>query len=191
MARSWTEDDLIAGIASGDEDACSAFDNRFRPRLLHFARRRGLHWEDAEDVVQDTLVAAVQHLRARTFGRRATLATWVLSIFHRRCADTQRTQIRRRRSVIAADGMEAAMQVRLAPDGDVQMRVRLALASLPPRERLVLLLNAQQGLKAREIAPLLGLGVKSAEGLLTRAKKEFRRAIGSHQETAPRGRLNE
>lgn len=65
------------------------------------------------------------------------------------------------------------------------------MQALPPRERLVLLLNVQSGRPCREIAQLLKLGVKVTEALLTSAKKRFRANLAAAQENAGPRRLKE
>src|SRR6266851_189999 len=110
MNSSWTEDDLLAGVSAGSEEASCAFDAAFRPQLLHFARKRGFNREDAEDVVQDTLIASVQQIREHKFERRAALSSWVLSIFARRCAEAYRRRLRRDRSGAVSEDVELIAQ---------------------------------------------------------------------------------
>lgn len=69
--------------------------------------------------------------------------------------------------------------------------MRRALSALPPRERFVLLQNQLWGHTAREIALMLRVGPKSAEAILTRAKKRFGDLIDGDQENAGPGRLKE
>ena len=78
-----------------------------------------------------------------------------------------------------------------AGDTATRVLVRSVLASLRPHQRLILLLNAQDGLAAREIAPMLRLHPKTAEALLTEAKKQFRlRVVAARaEERAPPRRL--
>lgn len=194
MDRTWVESDLIAGVVNRQEEALCAFDRGFRPKLLSFARKRGLSREDAEDAVQETLFAAIDQIQLGRFEGRASVHSWILSIFVNRCVDIQRRNFRRGEVMVSSPGTEGAIdQTRGGgqSEAEVRLRVREALLALPPRERLVLMLNKQRGLKAREIAPLLKLGVKTTEGILTRARKQFREEVTSDQEIGGRKRLME
>jgi DNA-directed RNA polymerase specialized sigma24 family protein len=109
-----------------------------------------------------------------------------------RFRDHLRGAIRRERRSVSLDGLRPDVQaLRVGDDEDLRTAVRDAMQSLPPRERLVLLLNVQGGRRSREIAPLLKLGVKVTEALLTRAKRRFRDSIRQAQESSLPGRLKE
>jgi RNA polymerase sigma factor (sigma-70 family) len=188
MSGSWSDRELLEGIASQNEEAIRVFDERFRLRLLSFARRRRLNREDAEDTVQETLIAAVRQIQAGAFAGSVPLSAFVNGIFVRRCADTRRRNARRGRLLADSRDIADIEQMPANPEWrsaspEVIARVREVLLALAPRERLVLLLNQQQGLKAREIAPVLQLGVKATEATLTRARKRFRDMILGDEET--------
>jgi RNA polymerase sigma factor (sigma-70 family) len=195
MSMSDPESDrlLIEGVQQGDEAACERFDERFRPRLITALKKRGVGTYDADDIVQDTLAAAIAQLRDRRFEGRSTLGSWVWSIFSNRFHDFLRGAIRRDRRAVALDRFEqrGLPAPRVGDDEDLRLLVRAAMQSLPPRERLVLLLNVQGGRPAREIAQLLKLGVKVTEALLTSAKRRFRAGLAAAQETAAPKRLKE
>jgi RNA polymerase sigma-70 factor (ECF subfamily) len=190
-----SEDDrtLLDGIRADDEEALTTFDRRFRKRLLSIARRRGLSMQDAEDAVQDTLLAAIMQIRGGRFENRASLATWVGSIFRNHVNSHFRDDGRRARAFVSLDAPAStdALAKRLddvlaTPDDALRLDVQDALAGLPVRERLVLLLNLRLGLPTREIAPMLRLGVKLTEAILTSAKKNFRERLG-RRKSPPQG----
>jgi RNA polymerase sigma-70 factor, ECF subfamily len=184
---------LIEGVQQGDEDACEQFDRRFRPRLVSALRRRGVDSRDAEDIAQDTLAAAMGQLRDRRFEGRSPLGAWVWSIFWNRFRDHLRGSIRRERYAVPIDtiGQRGLTALRGRDDQDLRLAVQAAMQALPPRERLVLLLNVQSGRPTREIAQLLKLGVKVTEALLTSAKRRFRANLAAAEETAASKRLKE
>jgi RNA polymerase sigma-70 factor, ECF subfamily len=193
MTRSWTDRELLDGIASRQDDAMRAFDDTFRPRMLSFARKRGLSREDAEDAVQDALMAAVRQIQEGRFESRASLLSWMLGILRRRCADIRRRNFHQGRLIVDSRAVDLEVAAADWQDHglDVQLRVREVLLALPPRERIILLLNRQQGLPAREIAKLLHMGVKSTESILTRAKKRFCELVLSNEEISTPKRLKD
>lgn len=71
------------------------FDERFRPVLAAFARRRGLSDDDAEDVAQAALGQFAADYREGRYDRtRGRLSSWLIGIAQNRAADALR---RRRR----------------------------------------------------------------------------------------------
>jgi DNA-directed RNA polymerase specialized sigma24 family protein len=60
--------ELVKAIAADDQAAIETFVKKFRPRLVRFARRRGVRWPDCEDVAQEAVLAAVSQLQRETRG---------------------------------------------------------------------------------------------------------------------------
>jgi len=83
-----------AGDSASWGDFCDAYG-----RVLHaVARRSGLTPEDAEDVVQETLVIVARKIGAFEYDReRGTFKSWILTITRRRIVDRQRQRGRERR----------------------------------------------------------------------------------------------
>lgn len=188
------DEDLLAELQAGNELAEQAFVQRYRPRLEGLARLRGFSPEDAEEIAQDTMLAALEHLRSGRFEGRSQLASWVRAIFDRRAADHYRRHGRRGARTISLDQMPSADIASAgglvsSADAPTTLLVRAVLASLSPKHRLILVLNVHRGLPAREIATILRLGVKSTEAILTAAKKQFRREVAEQSEGSRRKAL--
>jgi RNA polymerase sigma-70 factor, ECF subfamily len=178
----WNDADdqtLVEGIRAGEAGAAEAFDARFRARLIAIGRRWRLASDDAEDVVQDTLLAALTQLREGKFEARASLGGWVGRIFHNRLVDVRRRDGRLTRHV-ATLPPDTSLDTLALPDResgalqDTRLQVREALLSLPKRDRLMLLLNVQGGVPVRDIAVMMRLGTKNAEAIVTGAKRRIR-----------------
>jgi RNA polymerase sigma factor (sigma-70 family) len=80
---------LIDQIRAGSEDAWSRFVEKYRRRLLNFARSRLPRRADAEDLIQDTFVAFISGL-ARWRGE-ASLETYLFTILRRKIINTYRS----------------------------------------------------------------------------------------------------
>jgi RNA polymerase sigma-70 factor (ECF subfamily) len=143
-------------------------------RLRRIASRRLASADEADDVVQEAMLRAVtfEHLDAGYAGQFLT------SVTVRLCADVHRDRDRQLRV-----GVRDA--VRAVPQNDPHEDV-LDIAEarwlygeclkLPGRERAVMLARAR-GLSVREAAGHLGVGVKSAEAALTKARHRMRRVV--------------
>lgn len=158
-------------LRAGDEHAFTLIHDRYRRALVGFARRllrRSEH--DAEDVVQDVLVAAHRALLADT--RDIALRAWLHRMVRNRCID----EVRRARF-----GDEPLPDDDRAgdPAGDPaavlsrRESVRLLvedLAALPERQRAALLGREVDGLSPAEVGAELGVTAEAATMLAVRAR---------------------
>ncbi|MFO0983119.1 MAG: sigma-70 family RNA polymerase sigma factor [Planctomycetota bacterium] len=88
---------LLLGLADPENQAAWAeFDERYRPIILGFARRLGMHEAQAQDVAQETLLRVVQDFRAGSFDHgRGRLRSWLFTIARSRVFDARRLAARR------------------------------------------------------------------------------------------------
>jgi RNA polymerase sigma factor (sigma-70 family) len=144
-------------------------------RLLRYARRRTLSEHDAEDVVAEALLRAMEGPEVDD----VRLPGWLTTVTARLCADLARERTRERRRWARA-GLPASMR---SSEEQVCERAEAAwvadrVAELPPRQQQVLRLRAE-GLDLTGVARCLGVSYRSAESLLARARKTARAALAS------------
>ncbi|MFU8840613.1 MAG: sigma-70 family RNA polymerase sigma factor [Nitriliruptoraceae bacterium] len=160
-------------------------DQRFReqvlvelPVLLRVARRLTRDGNDAEDLVQDTLVRAYRAFD-RFDGRYPR--AWLLTILR----NTHRNQLRKRRPDLMDDEVAGALPAQggdgridgvldAALHDDLDPIVRAALASLSTKHRAVVALVDLDGLTYREAADLLEVPVGTVMSRLHRARAKVR-----------------
>lgn len=165
-----------------------------RPYLVRFARRRLRDAALAEDVVQDTLVAALRG--AARFEGRASLRTWLTGILQRRVADAVRRESRQpRASAIEAevpevDAVAPPAEVaadlpwidRHDPQHTLELRQSLAavercLARLPADSARIVRLREVEGMSNDETARELGLSPARVAVALHRARARLRHCV--------------
>jgi RNA polymerase sigma-70 factor (ECF subfamily) len=115
----------IRAIAAGDSAAFRRLIDREGPRLLRFARSLLGSLEEAEDVVQDTLIRLLEN--AATWTPDARIGTWL----HRVCYNRSVDILRRRRPVADEGVLEALPESSDLPDA--QLIEGETLRSLPDR----------------------------------------------------------
>ena len=97
--------------------------------------------------------------------------TWITRILINVCYDTQR----KRRHIISVDEIPESATVSNAPDPDLAM----ALASLPEKLRLPLVLCYSEGMSYEEAADVLRIPITTLRGRLRRGKAEMRKELNA------------
>jgi RNA polymerase sigma-70 factor (TIGR02960 family) len=204
--------ELIAKAQAGDGDAFRELTEPHRRELqVHCYRMLG-SVQDAEDVVQETLLAAWRGLGGFVEDR-ASLRTWLYRIATNRCLNARRAAGRRAAKEWDVPGVEPPEPTRrgevpwLEPcpdallegaiDGSLGPAARYernesislafvtALQLLPPRQAAVLILRDVLGFHAREVAGMLGSTVESVNSLLKRARAALQRRLPPGADRAP------
>jgi RNA polymerase sigma-70 factor (TIGR02960 family) len=198
-----TVDRLLARARAGDEQAFAELVEPHRGELrLHCYRILGsLH--DAEELLQETLLAAWRGLDG--FEHRASWRAWLYRIATNRCLNQVRDQARRPQAerppgegpeppppsrVIEPVWLEPYPDALLDPADHharrsaVGLAFMVAISRLPPRQRAVLVLRDVLEFRATEVAAMLDASEASVNGSLRRARAALR-ADGSELDTAP------
>lgn len=161
---------LMARARAGDGDAFQELTEPHRAELqVHCYRMLG-SVQDAEDIFQDTLLAAWQGIGG--FDGRSSLRTWLYRIATNRCLNARRSAGRRARY----ERTEA-----------ISLAFVTALQVLPPRQVAVLVLRDVLGFSANEVAEMLDSTVESVKSALKRARAGLQRrlATGADREPPP------
>jgi RNA polymerase sigma-70 factor (ECF subfamily) len=205
--------ELMARARAGDADAFRQLTDPHRRELqVHCYRILG-SFQDAEDTLQDVLLAAWQGLA--TFEGRASIRTWLYRIATNRCLNSLRSASRRPAMdwpLPDVDPPEPTGQGEvvwlqpypdllleelsgrpLGPEARYEAREAMSLAFvtalqlLPARQRAVLILRDVLGFHANEAADMLETTVESVTSALKRARAtlERRMEVASHREPPP------
>jgi RNA polymerase sigma-70 factor (TIGR02960 family) len=174
--------DLLQRAGAGDGDAFRELTEPYRRELLvHCYRMLGsLH--DAEDALQETLLAAWAGLER--FEERASVRTWLYRIATNRCLNVRRSATRRAAKEWDIPGVEPPEPTHLGevvwlepiPDAlleraeSISLAFVTALQLLPPRQVAVLILRDVLGFHASEVGEMLDSTVESVNSALKRAR---------------------
>ncbi|MGH3206524.1 MAG: RNA polymerase subunit sigma-70 [Trebonia sp.] len=211
--------DLMDRARAGDEQAFGELVGPFRRELqVHCYRILGSA-HDAEDALQETLLAAWQGLAG--FEGRSSLRVWLYQIATRRCLNALRSASRRAPMAWPPPGVELPEPTRLGevtwlepyPDAllegladaapgpearyeaseAISVAFVTALQLLPPRQRAVLIMRDVLGLRASEAAGILDSTEESVTSALKRARAalQFRRAQSADAAPPPAGSAQE
>jgi RNA polymerase sigma-70 factor (ECF subfamily) len=193
--------DLITRARAGDGDAFRELTQPYRRELhVHCYRMLG-SFQDAEDALQDTLLAAWQGLER--FEGRASIRTWLYRVATNRCLNARRSASRRPAQewnipeveppeptrlgeVVWLEPypdalLEGAADLPLGPEARYEQTESISLAFvtalqvLPPRQLAVLILRDVLGFHANEVADMLDSTVESVNSALKRARASLQR----------------
>jgi RNA polymerase sigma-70 factor (ECF subfamily) len=195
--------ELIAQARAGDGEAFRRLTDPHRRELLVHCYQFLGSVHDAEDALQDTLLAAWQGIGG--FEERASLRSWLYRVASSRCLNALRTASRRPRADWPAPDVEPLEPSRLSevtwlepypdalleglpdeppgPDARYEATEAISLAFvtalqlLPPRQRAVLILRDVLGYHAREVAEILDTSVESVTSALKRARATLGRRL--------------
>ena len=173
--------ELLRATARGEGPAFHALMDRHAPHLYRVARSLSATEHDAEDVLQETFLAALRG--AGGFNGRASVKTWLQRILMRQAARAWNKERRSR----AALPIEAAESRAAGPGAAVQtdQRVDLAavLAALSPDQRQIVVLREVEQMSYEQIAQVLHVPIGTVESRLHRARRQMRtRLEGYHHD---------
>lgn len=168
--------ELIERWRAGDETAATALVRRHARTVAAFLSAAGAG-DDVDDLVQEAFFRAFRGLHR--FRGGASFRTWVTTIAANALTDLRRR--RGRRPVLALDGHdvpdETADPHSALVAREIEARVATEVARLPPMQRDVFLMRAQQGLEYEEIASALETSVGAARVHYHHAVKRLKKAL--------------
>jgi RNA polymerase sigma-70 factor (ECF subfamily) len=200
---------LLAALRAGDEEAFATLVRRHHASMKRVARMYVSTDAVAEEVVQETWLAAIAGLER--FEQRASLKTWLFHILANK-AKTRGTRERRSvpfASLAGADDGPAVPPERFQGEGDawpghwatpprpwedperrlqsLEARecLRAAIGALPEVQQAVLTLRDVEGLESEEVCRLLDLSDGNQRVILHRARARVRAELERYFEETP------
>ena len=150
---------------------------QYRPKLMRFALQRLGDPAQAEDAVQDTLIAAIEGMDG--FAAGSSLHTWLTGILKHKIVDCIRKSSRDRWLVLDPDTL-------IAGSGDPEEalsrrvffeRLESCMANLPARAARVFVLREVMGLNTPEVCAELAISTTHCSVLLHRARNRLRERL--------------
>jgi RNA polymerase sigma-70 factor (ECF subfamily) len=176
---------LVRQCLSGERRAFDALFDRHGARVFHLLRRLTGNEAEAEDLAQETFLAAFRGLSA--WRGEGAFGTWLCGIAFRLYSNARRRQAPHETAPLEE---EVALP---APDADplahclrheMAQRVEAAIAALPTLSREAFVLVKVEGLSYREAAEWLGVPLGTVQSRLWRAVCLLQVALSDPAETA-------
>jgi RNA polymerase sigma-70 factor (ECF subfamily) len=186
---------FVAASKKGDQDAFAQLVQHHQRRVFNLVFRMLQQYEEANEVTQETFLAAWQGLPS--FRGEARFSTWLYRIAYN-CALKQLEHRKRDRAIqleVQAEHIVANVSREQRVDAELETRARQALvhehlAKLPAKYRIVLVLRHLQDMTYEEMAEILTLPIGTIKTHLFRARnllKERLEMFESERNTRTRG----
>ena len=203
------DENALARARAGDDEAFRELTDPYRRELQVHCYRIVGSFQDAEDLVQETLLAAWKGLDG--FEGRSTMRSWLYRIATNRSLNALRARSRRPREVADIPGAPEptrrtdALWLEPYPDAllegiadpgagpaalqeareSIELAFIVALQELPPRQRAALVLHDALGFRTAEVAEMLDATASSVKGALQRARATLHGRLPADRERAP------
>jgi RNA polymerase sigma-70 factor, ECF subfamily len=177
--------ELLERARQGDDRALERLLERHQAQVYRYGLSMCRDPEDAKDVLQDTLLAMARGVR--DFRGESSISTWLYTVARSFCIKKRRKSKfapdheRSLETSAAEDGMQLVDDARGPEDAlagkQVEEALGRAIESLEPMYREVLVLRDVEGLKATEVAEVLGITVQAVKSRLHRARLAVREQL--------------
>jgi len=179
------DEELVALAQAGDRGAFEELIERHKHKAYHIAFGFARNREEAKDLSQEAFLKAFAYLKK--FDGRSSFYTWFYRIVVNVCLDHKRRSKRR-----AADEFDETSESRIEPShqmnnplpldqqvlaGQISLRVKTALQTLPAKQRTAFVLKNHQGLSIKEIAEMMDTAEGTVKVHLHRAVTALRRSL--------------
>tara|TARA_A100001011_G_C14265697_1_gene824564 strand:+ start:429 stop:1013 length:585 start_codon:yes stop_codon:yes gene_type:complete len=173
----YTDEKLISRFQAGDERAYVELVNRYKDRLLNFVFQFLGDIEQAEDVVQDTMLRLYE--KKHYYKEIAKFSTWIYTI-SRNLANTELRKRKRRKTTYLSQMSKEERQYEIpAVQDDVDQslhnefindRIQSAINNLPEHYKLVIILRDIQELSYDDISNIVEVPLGTIKSRINRAR---------------------
>jgi RNA polymerase sigma-70 factor, ECF subfamily len=170
---------LVGRVQRGDQQAFNELAQRYARRAFAIAYRILRHTQDAEDLVQDAFIAALDGIGS--FDASRPFAPWFFRIVVNRSLNAVSARSTRERHVTVFQlwSDDVAEDLDPAESSEIRTRFQAALGALPKHQRLIVELSDIDGRSSTEIGEMLDLPRGTVRWHLHQARKTLRVALAT------------
>ena len=174
----------IVRVQQGETEQFELLVRRYMRGAFAVAFRLLGHLEDAEDVVQEALLAALANIR--TFDTARRFGPWLYRIVVTRGLNFRKSRARRQTESLDRDQFASGEPGPVAGAERAALReaVQGALARLPERQQMVVQLFELDGFSGAEIGAMLGIPAGTVRWHLHEARRSLRELLSQFEESA-------
>jgi RNA polymerase sigma-70 factor, ECF subfamily len=171
-----TDARLAERVAKGDAAAFDELVGRHMQKAFGVAFRLLGQREDAEDLVQEAFLAALENIESFDSGR--DFAPWFYRILFNRCLNARKSRARRQTVDIPLEAHSADPSPLLdAERSELRAHLTRAMDGLPERQRTIVQLCEIEGFSSPEVAQILDISDGTVRWHLHQARRMLRDAL--------------
>jgi len=176
----YTDEELIARFQEGDEQAYTELVNRYRDKLITFVYRFVNDMEQAEDIIQDTMLKLYTH--KHYYRNIAKFSTWIYTI----AGNLAKTELRKRKSRKVTNISQMGPEDRdyelpsVAPETDevvqseyIEKKIQAAIQNLPLHFRTIIILRDIQELSYEDISKIIEVPIGTVKSRINRGREKL------------------
>jgi RNA polymerase sigma factor (sigma-70 family) len=171
--------ELVTAVRAGSEVAFNLLVDRHQQAVRTFLRRLLGNEADADDMAQETFLAAWTH--ARSFRAESSVRAWLCGIAWRKAKGAQRSWARQRsretRSIGSAHHEQPSPENSGAASMEDRLAVKRALHALPLEQRAAVTLCLVCGFSHSEAAGILGAALGTLKSHVLRGRERLVKEI--------------
>jgi len=173
-----TDEQLVALLRKGDQQAFTEIYNRYAENLAGFAAAKLYNLDDARDLLHDLFVKLWENREQLYI--TSNLQSYLFGITRHRIIDKIRKNITREEYASVAQSLTQVYQQSIDKQveaGELQQTIRKSVDKLPPRVKEIYKLSREEGLSNHEIAEKLSLSEQTVRNQLSIALKQLRKSL--------------
>lgn len=171
---------LIQKFIEGDENAFKTLVKRHKEKVRHIIYLTLGSTDSVDDIAQDVFITVYRSLSKFRFESQFT--TWIYRITVNKCKDhLRRTKIRSIFTSVREDEVDPSYTPS-HEDRDVSEIVRGAIAKLPEKLRVPLMLKDLEGMSYQEIAETINCEIGTVKSRIFRAREGLREILKPFEE---------
>ena len=180
----YTDEELIARFQKGDEQAYTELVIRYRDKLMTFVFRFVNDIEQAEDIIQDTMLKLYTH--KHYYRNIAKFSTWIYTI----AGNLAKTELRKKKTRKVTNISQMGPEDRdyelpsVAPETDevvqseyIEKKIQAAIQNLPLHFRTVTILRDIQELSYEEISKIVEVPLGTVKSRINRARLQLQNEL--------------
>jgi len=180
----YTDEELIARFQKGDEQAYTELVIRYRDKLMTFVFRFVNDMEQAEDIIQDTMLKLYTH--KHYYRNIAKFSTWIYTI----AGNLAKTELRKKKTRKVTNISQMGPEDRdyelpsVAPETDevvqseyIEKKIQAAIQNLPLHFRTVTILRDIQELSYEEISKIVEVPLGTVKSRINRARLQLQKEL--------------
>ena len=179
--RDLDEKELAGRCRENDRQAEDELYNRYAARIYTLCRRYSRDGDEAKDLMQETLLQALDKIATYRYTGKGSLYGWISRIAINRAIN----QIKRQRWRTVSLDLRPNDTIPEPTEEEVaaipQEKLLEWISALPDLRRNVFNLYCIDGYSHKEIAAMLGISEKGSAGVLAKARKQLKEAINQYR----------